>query len=71
MIDCDAIDLGGIQWSPSGFKIAIWDGVHSGKLFIFSIDGLKIAEVDVFGIHNIEWSPSAQIIPVASVRSKV
>lgn len=53
-------------------KIAIWDGSHSGKLSIYLISGSKLAELtDVFGIHNIEWGPSAQILAVSIAGSKV
>jgi hypothetical protein len=62
-----------VKWSPDGSKIAIWDGIsHSGKLGIYLISGSQLAEItNLFGIHSIEWSPSAQILAVATVGSKV
>ncbi|XP_046444231.1 WD repeat-containing protein WRAP73-like [Daphnia pulex] len=73
LIDCAAVDIGGVKWSPDGSKIAIWDGIsHSGKLGIYLISGSQLAEItNLFGIHSIEWSPSAQILAVATVGSKV
>ena len=73
LIDSESIDIGGINWSPDGSKIAIWDGIsNSGKIGIYLVNGSKFAEIiDVFGIHSIEWSPSAQILAVATVGSKV
>ena len=56
-----------------GSKIAIWDGIsNSGKIGIYLINGFKFAKItDVFGIHDIEWSPSAQILAVGTVGSRV
>ena len=71
VIDCDTVDLGGLRWSPDASKIAVWDGTHGGKLKVFSINGSVVAELQVFGIHDIQWSPSAQLIAVASAGSKV
>ena len=71
MIDTETVDLGGLKWCPDGSKIAAWDGVHSGQLSIYSISGSRVGFDSVFGVHNIEWSPSAQIIAVATVGSKV
>lgn len=72
LIDGEAIDIGGVKWSPDGTKIAIWDGSHSGKLGIYLISGSKLADLtDVFGIHSIEWSPTAQVLAVATVGCKV
>ncbi len=72
MIDARTVSLGGLKWSPDGSKIAIWDGSHCGKLCVYSLDGSKVCGVaEVFGVHNIEWSPSAQILAVATAGSKV
>lgn len=75
MIDCGTIDLGGLKWSPDGSKIAIWDGSHRGKVCVYSTskDGwVKVCDLDdVFGVHDVEWSPSAQILAVAVAGSKV
>lgn len=71
MIDTKTVDLGGLKWCPDGSKIAVWDGIHSGQLSIYSISGSQVGFDSVFGVHNIEWSPSAQIIAVATVGSKV
>ena len=63
--------MGGLRWSPDASKLAVWDVVNSGKLKVYSINGSKVAEVDIFGIHNIQWSPTAQLIAAASAGSKV
>lgn len=61
-----------MKWSPDGTKIVIWDGSHPGKLGIYLISGSKLAVLtDVFGIHSLEWSPTAQILAVATVGCKV
>lgn len=70
-IDTNTVDMGGLRWSPDASKLAVWDVVNSGKLKVYSINGSKVAEVDIFGIHNIQWSPTAQLIAAASAGSKV
>lgn len=72
LIGGEAIDIGGVKWSPDGTKIVIWDGSHPGKLGIYLISGSKLAVLtDVFGIHSLEWSPTAQILAVATVGCKI
>ena len=70
MIDPETIDLGGVKWSPDSSKIAIWDRIHAGKVSIYSIGGSRIAQLDTLGIHNVDWSPSAQIVAAAIAGSK-
>lgn len=70
-IDPNTVDLGGLRWSPDASKVAVWDLVYPGKLKIFAINGSEIAEIEVFGIHDIQWSPTAQLIAAASAGSKV
>lgn len=74
MIDTETIDLGGLKWCPDGSKLAIWDGIHSGQLNIYSLSGSKVgftADSTLLGVHNIEWSPSAQLLAIATAGSKV
>lgn len=72
LIDDGAVDIGGVKWSPDGSKLAVWDGSHSGKLSIYLVNGSKLTELPhLFGIHFVQWSPSAQILATSTVGSKV
>ena len=71
LIDSETVDLGGLKWSPDASKILVWDGVHAGKISVFSVTGFKIAQFELFGVHSVDWSPSAQLIAAAIVGSKV
>jgi len=60
-----------LRWSPDTSKIAVWDVTKSGTLKIFSVSGSKVTEVEIFGIHDVIWSPNGQLIAAASAGSKV
>lgn len=69
------VDAQGLQWSPDGRWLAIWDAASSGyKVLIYTADGnlFRTYQGDCFddelkglGVKALEWSPNGDFLIVA------
>lgn len=68
-------DLAGVQWSPNGCVLAVWDSCLEYKVLIYSLDGRLLSSFCAYewslGIKSVTWSPSNQFLAIASYDQKV
>lgn len=75
------VDAQGLQWSPDGRWLAIWDAPSTGyKVFIYTADGnlYRTYQGDCFddelkglGVKAIEWSPNGDFLIVAGFQKMI
>ncbi|XP_033103905.1 WD repeat-containing protein WRAP73-like [Anneissia japonica] len=63
-------DLQGVEWSPDGRVLCVWDSILEYKVLLYSVDGRCIATYSAYehalGIKCIAWSPSSQFLAIGS-----
>ncbi|XP_066547165.1 WD repeat-containing protein WRAP73 [Amia ocellicauda] len=68
-------DLAGIEWSPNGCVLAVWDTSLEYKVLLYSLDGRLLATYSAYewslGIKSVVWSPSSQFLAIGSYDEKV
>nr|XP_033777660.1 WD repeat-containing protein WRAP73 isoform X5 [Geotrypetes seraphini] len=68
-------DLAGIDWSPNGCVLAVWDTCLQFKVLLYSLDGRLLSTYSAYewslGIKSITWSPSSQFLAIGSYDEKV
>uniref|UniRef100_A0A672FET3 Uncharacterized protein n=1 Tax=Salarias fasciatus TaxID=181472 RepID=A0A672FET3_SALFA len=68
-------DLAGLEWSPSGCVLAVWDSCLEYKVLLYSLDGRLLSTFSAYdwslGIKAVCWSPSSQFLAVGSYDEKV
>ena len=68
-------DLAGLSWSPDGKVLCIWDSILDYKLFLYSIDGRRLATYSAYehalGIKCVKWSPTSQFLAIGSFDQKL
>uniref|UniRef100_A0A8C5H084 WD repeat containing, antisense to TP73 n=1 Tax=Gouania willdenowi TaxID=441366 RepID=A0A8C5H084_GOUWI len=68
-------DLAGLQWSPNGCVLAVWDSCLEYKVLLYSLDGRFLSTYSAFewslGIKSVCWSPSSQFLAIGSYDEKV
>ncbi|XP_039612031.1 WD repeat-containing protein WRAP73 isoform X1 [Polypterus senegalus] len=68
-------DLTGIEWSPNGCVLAVWDTCLEYKVLFYSLDGRLLSIFSAYewclGVKSITWSPSSQFLAVGSYDEKV
>nr|XP_005986097.1 PREDICTED: WD repeat-containing protein WRAP73 isoform X1 [Latimeria chalumnae] len=68
-------DLAGIQWSPNGCVLAVWDTCLEYKIMLYSLDGRLLSTYSAYewslGIKSLCWSPSSQFLAIGSYDEKV
>lgn len=72
---CSTDDLSGLQWSPGGKVLAVWDTLLKYKIVIYSADGCLLGTYSPYehalGIKCVNWSPTGQFLAVGSFDEKV
>ncbi|TRY99424.1 hypothetical protein DNTS_022984 [Danionella cerebrum] len=68
-------DLSGVEWSPNGCVLAVWDSCLEYKILLYSLDGRLLSCYSAYewslGIKSVAWSPSSQFLVVGSYDEKV
>ncbi|XP_048096649.1 WD repeat-containing protein WRAP73 [Alosa alosa] len=68
-------DLAGVEWSPNGCVLAVWDTCLEYKVLLYSLDGRLLSTYSAYewslGIKSIAWSPSSQFLAIGSYDEKV
>ncbi|KAI9599541.1 hypothetical protein BDF19DRAFT_9065 [Syncephalis fuscata] len=71
----DTLDLEGLQWSPNGQFLAVWDTLLEYKLLIYTLSGQLvksfIPDWRGLGVRSVAWSPSSQFLAVGGYDQKV
>jgi WD40 repeat protein len=62
--------LKGVQWSPEGRYLAVYDGASEYNIAVYTPDGSKVARYqpyeDALGIKTVSWSPSGKFLAIGS-----
>uniref|UniRef100_A0A674NSW6 WD repeat containing, antisense to TP73 n=1 Tax=Takifugu rubripes TaxID=31033 RepID=A0A674NSW6_TAKRU len=68
-------DLAGLEWSPNGCVLAVWDSCLEYKVLLYSLDGRLLSTYSAYewslGIKSVTWSPSSQFLAIGSYDEKV
>lgn len=68
-------DLAGLEWSPNGCVLAVWDSCLEYKILLYSLDGRLLSSYSAYewslGIKSVTWSPSSQFLVIGSYDEKV
>ncbi|MGH0163040.1 UNVERIFIED_CONTAM: hypothetical protein FKN15_044234 [Acipenser sinensis] len=68
-------DLAGIEWSPNGCVLAVWDTCLEYKVLLYSLDGRLLSTFSAYewslGVKSVMWSPSSQFLAIGSYDEKV
>ncbi|CAL8252237.1 unnamed protein product [Arctogadus glacialis] len=68
-------DLAGLEWSPNGCVLAVWDSCLEYKVLLYSLDGRLLSSFSAYewslGIKSLAWSPSSQFLAIGSFDEKV
>lgn len=74
-IDTETDDLGGLQWSPDGNVLCVWESCLMYKVLIFSLDGRCLATYRAYdlalGIKQLQWSSTSQFLAIGSYDEKL
>ncbi|XP_023697332.2 WD repeat-containing protein WRAP73 isoform X2 [Paramormyrops kingsleyae] len=73
--ETDTQDLAGVEWSPNGCVLAVWDTCLEYRVLLYSLDGRLLSTYSAYewclGIKSIAWSPSSQFLAIGSYDEKV
>ncbi|XP_076596630.1 WD repeat-containing protein WRAP73 [Chaetodon auriga] len=68
-------DLAGLEWSPNGCVLAVWDSSLEYKVLLYSLDGRLLSTYSAYewslGVKSVTWSPSSQFLAIGSYDEKV
>ncbi|XP_054602344.1 WD repeat-containing protein WRAP73 isoform X1 [Nothobranchius furzeri] len=68
-------DLSGLEWSPNGCVLAVWDSCLEYKVLLYSLDGRLLSTYSAYewslGVKCVSWSPSSQFLAIGSYDEKV
>ncbi|KAG5838690.1 hypothetical protein ANANG_G00226270 [Anguilla anguilla] len=68
-------DLSGLEWSPNGCVLAVWDTCLEYKVLLYSLDGRLLSTYSAYdwslGVKSVAWSPSSQFLAIGSYDEKV
>ncbi|XP_061910421.1 WD repeat-containing protein WRAP73 isoform X1 [Entelurus aequoreus] len=68
-------DLAGLEWSPNGCVLAVWDSCLEYKVLLYSLDGRLLSTFSAYewslGVKAVAWSPSSQFLAIGSYDEKV
>uniref|UniRef100_A0A8C6UJ44 WD repeat containing, antisense to TP73 n=1 Tax=Neogobius melanostomus TaxID=47308 RepID=A0A8C6UJ44_9GOBI len=63
-------DLAGVEWSPNGCVLAVWESCLEYKVLLYSLDGRLLSTYSAYewslGIKSVSWSPSSQFLAIGS-----
>ncbi|KAJ8320294.1 hypothetical protein KUTeg_001881 [Tegillarca granosa] len=72
--ETDTDDLTGIEWSPDGRVLGVWECPLTYKVLLYSVDGRCIAKYSAYdnalGVKSIAWSPTSQFLALGSYDEK-
>ncbi|XP_064611407.1 WD repeat-containing protein WRAP73-like isoform X1 [Liolophura sinensis] len=68
-------DLAGLEWSPDGRVLAVWESLLQYKILIYSVDGRCLATYSAYdhalGVKSVAWAPTSQFLAIGSYDQKV
>uniref|UniRef100_A0A3B3BCV5 WD repeat containing, antisense to TP73 n=1 Tax=Oryzias melastigma TaxID=30732 RepID=A0A3B3BCV5_ORYME len=68
-------DLSGLEWSPNGSVLAVWESCLEYKILLYSLDGRLLSTYSAYewslGVKSVSWSPSSQFLAIGSFDEKV
>lgn len=68
-------DLMGIEWSPDGRVLAVWESPIKYKVLLYTLDGRCVSKFSAYdsalGIKSLAWSPTGQFLALGSYDEKV
>ncbi|KAM4610867.1 WD repeat-containing protein WRAP73 isoform 2-T2 [Polymixia lowei] len=68
-------DLAGLEWSPNGCVLAVWDSCLEYKVLLYSLDGRLLSTYSAYewslGVKSLTWSTSSQFLAIGSYDEKV
>ena len=68
-------DLAGLQWSPDGSVLCVWDSPLNYLVLLYSIDGRCLSRFSAYdfalGIKSLTWSPTSQFLAIGSYDENV
>ncbi|KAK2165292.1 hypothetical protein LSH36_52g03026 [Paralvinella palmiformis] len=68
-------DLTGLEWSPNGRVICVWESCLQYKILLYTADGRCIDKFTAYnmalGIKSVAWSPTSQFLAIGSYDQKV
>jgi len=71
----DTEDMSGLQWSPDGRVLCVWESCLKYKLLLYSVDGRCLATfaayADALGTKSVCWAPTSQFLAAGSYDQKV
>ncbi|KAJ2890914.1 hypothetical protein GGI21_006013, partial [Coemansia aciculifera] len=73
----ETVDLAGLEWSPDGLHLVVWDVPANFCLVVVNVGGIvkrvytEDEEGAVLGVRTCRWAPSAQLLAVAGCDQKV
>lgn len=74
-IECATADLAGLAWSPGRDCFVVWDSPLAYRLQVFTLDGREELDYSAYdhqlGVKTVQWSPSGQLLAVASYDNKI
>uniref|UniRef100_A0A3P9J0B4 WD repeat containing, antisense to TP73 n=1 Tax=Oryzias latipes TaxID=8090 RepID=A0A3P9J0B4_ORYLA len=73
--EAETQDLSGLEWSPNGCVLAVWESCLEYKMLLYSLDGRLLSTYSAYewslGIKSVSWSPSSQFLAIGSFDEKV
>ncbi|KAI0238144.1 WD repeat-containing protein WRAP73 [Lamellibrachia satsuma] len=73
--ETDTTDLAGIEWSPDGRVLCVWECCLQYKMLLYSVDGRCLATYSAYdwalGIKSVAWSPTSQFLAIGSYDQKI
>lgn len=71
----DMLDMAGMEWSPNGHYLCVWDSPSSCAVHVFNVAGelLRTFEPydDFLGVKAVRWAPNSEILAVATYDQQV
>nr|XP_022337622.1 WD repeat-containing protein WRAP73-like [Crassostrea virginica] len=68
-------DLAGIEWSPDGRVLAVWESPIKYKILLYTLDGRCVSKFSAYdnalGIKSLAWSPTSQFLALGSYDEKL
>lgn len=68
-------DLMGIEWSPDGRVLAVWESPIKYKVLLYTLDGRCVSKFSAYdsalGIKSLAWSPTGQFLALGSYDEKL
>lgn len=72
--ETDTDDLAGLEWSPDGRVLCVWEYCVKYKILLYSVDGRCLASYTPYayalGVKSVAWSPSSQFLVIGSYDQK-